>query len=125
MSQINTDFESYIHPLTPRPREYHQRWSYKVKSNDHYRCKICKTKKGLVAHHIIFKVDYPSLALNKNNGIALCKLCEDQAHGRELAMFMPKKIKVPSLKGIIMRRRAKLPLWKKIILYIFTWGNMN
>lgn len=126
IAQINTDFDNYVHPPTPIPKVHHTNWSFNIKKSNNFRCQVCKTGKGLVAHHIIFKVDYPSLALNKNNGITLCKSCEDQAHGRELVMFMPKKIKVPSLKGIIMRRvKPKSPLWKRIIRYIFTCGNMN
>ena len=100
--KINTiGINEFCHPFVPIPWEYQARWSRFVKDRDKWRCKICGTKKRVVSHHIIFKVYYPKLSLVNNNGITLCKPCEDQAHGRELTQFIPKHIKVPSLKMMI------------------------
>lgn len=114
ISQINTDFESYVNPHVPVHWEYRQKWSHDVKRRDGYRCNVCGSRKKIVSHHIIFKRDYPSLELNRNNGIALCQSCEDQAHGRELKQFMPNRITVPSLKQMIRDRPVRKSAWKRI-----------
>ena len=113
----NIGINQYCHPFVPIPSEYRMKWSRLVKKRDKRRCQICGTKKSIVSHHIIYKIHYPKLALLTNNGITLCKSCEDQAHGRELQQFMPKHIRVPSLKMMIRKvpRRAKfLRRFKKI-----------
>ena len=106
--KINTiGIDQFCNPFVPIPWEYQSRWSRFVKTRDSRRCKVCGTRKGVISHHIIFKVHYPKLSLVNNNGIALCKPCEDQAHGRELKQFIPKHIKVPSLKMMISNAPAR------------------
>lgn len=50
----------------------------------HKKCQICYSNMKLEAHHIIHKKLYPKLMFNENNGITLCHLCHQQAHGRRL-----------------------------------------
>lgn len=114
MKQINVNLEAYIHPHIPIPEEYAQRWRQLIRLRDNFRCKICGSKKKIIVHHIILKYFYPKLALVDNNGIVLCKPCEDQAHGRELKLFIPKHLKVPSLKQMI-RNRPRLSWWKRFV----------
>lgn len=114
MKQINVDLDSYIHPHVPIPRYFGIRWRAKIRERDKRRCKICGTKNKIMIHHIIHKYYYPKLQFVINNGIVLCKPCEDQAHSRELNFFIPKHLKVPSLKQMI-RNRPKLSWWKKFI----------
>ena len=104
LRMVNQDVYGYINPFIPVAWEYKQRWSYDVKIRDEFRCQICGSSKHIVSHHIIYRHEYPQFQLIINNGICLCKPCEDQAHGRELKTFIPKHIRVPSLKQMIRNR---------------------
>jgi len=54
-------------------------WSAFIKTRD----KICKNCNNMpeFAHHILYRSLYPKLAMNENNGIALCKKCHYEVHG--------------------------------------------
>ena len=114
LKYVNVDIESYIHPYVPIPSEYAQRWRHLIRLRDNFRCNICGSKKKIIVHHILPKYFYPKLSRVDNNGITLCEPCEDQAHGRELKSFIPKRTKVPSLKQMI-RNRPKLSWWKRFV----------
>ncbi len=62
-------------------------WGHYVKRRD-TKCQICGTVENLNAHHIFYKLQYPGLAFNDNNGIALCKPCHDQTHGRMISHYV-------------------------------------
>ncbi len=132
MRRINDiGINQYCNPKPPIPVEYGAKWRRAVRNRDKRRCRICGTKKRIVAHHIIFKVDYPELSNVVNNGIILCKPCEDQAHGRELYQFMPKHNKVPSLKTIIENTprkniwKRKLKRWMRNFLRLFSHNTIT
>lgn len=61
-------------------------WSKTIRSRDQ-KCVVCGDKNSLIAHHLIYKSDYPELSLNKNNGVTLCISCHDEVHGRNLINF--------------------------------------
>lgn len=116
LKQINTiGISQFCNPSAPIPIEYLSKWSYSVRTRDGNRCQICGTKKSVIAHHIFHRINYPKLILVKNNGIALCKPCEDQAHGRDLQQFIPKHIRVPSLKQMLRNvpLRVRFLRWLK------------
>lgn len=53
-------------------------WRQKVLSRDNNTCQICRTtllSEDLEAHHIKDRWDYPDLALETDNGKALCYSC--------------------------------------------------
>lgn len=50
----------------------YKKWRMNVFTRDKFRCKICKTKIGLQAHHILRWADFPELRYDINNGITLC-----------------------------------------------------
>jgi len=54
-------------------------WSKAIKKRDNETCQICD-KPADHAHHIFEKSKYPGLALNLNNGIALCKEHHNEIH---------------------------------------------
>ena len=119
MRRINhIGINNYCNPKAPIPVEYGAKWRRAVRKRDKMRCQICGTKKEIVAHHIIFKINYPKLSRVENNGIILCKPCEDQAHGRELHQFIPKHIIVPSLKEWIRNRPRKVSWMIRILRWI-------
>ena len=55
-------------------------WSTLVRIRDKFECVVCGSTIKVIAHHIFYKIFYPKLALNKNNGISLCKKCHDELH---------------------------------------------
>jgi len=55
-------------------------WSTLVRIRDKFECVVCGSIIKVIAHHIFYKIFYPKLALNKNNGISLCKRCHDELH---------------------------------------------
>ena len=68
----------------------HRRWRELVLRRAGYLCEECKRygrtdKDGLpvratTAHHIKHRDEYPELALDLNNGRALCEACHNKAH---------------------------------------------
>lgn len=58
-------------------------WSMLIKEKSKGIC-FCGNK-ATDAHHILHKSKYPQLALNPNNGIALCLIHHQEAHGINLA----------------------------------------
>lgn len=60
-----------------------QAWANAINKHDSKKCQICHHK-AEVSHHIIFKANYPELALNINNGIALCNEHHNEVHGKNL-----------------------------------------
>jgi hypothetical protein len=56
-------------------------WRRLIFERDNYKCKSCnKTGGKLNAHHIYSYSIYPSLRLNIDNGITLCKQCHNKFH---------------------------------------------
>ena len=55
-------------------------WKLSILHRDNFTCKKCNTKKELQVHHILGFSKYPELALNKENGIVLCKECHVVFH---------------------------------------------
>jgi hypothetical protein len=47
-------------------------------------CVICGSTDRLQAHHLIYKLQYPELSLNENNGVPLCHKHHNETHGRLL-----------------------------------------
>lgn len=58
-------------------------WSKIIHEDYANKCAVCG-KPSKEAHHIFHKSKYPELAFNRNNGIALCTLCHNQAHAKML-----------------------------------------
>lgn len=58
-------------------------WSKIIHEDSNQTCIICGNP-STQAHHILHKAKYPTLAFNRNNGIALCDLCHNQVHGKML-----------------------------------------
>jgi len=51
----------------------YKEWRMSVFKRDNFQCKICKSKVGLQAHHILKWADFPELRYDINNGITLCR----------------------------------------------------
>ena len=124
LNQVNVDLDGYLHPYNRPSLDYIRAWNSKIKRRDRWRCKICKKSKNLIVHHIIHKYHYPELRFVKNNGITLCVDCEGQCHENNLNVFMPARIKVPSLKQIIERRPKRLSIWSRMVSYFKKWRKM-
>ncbi len=54
-------------------------WRKSIISRDG-KCVCCGHDKHLEAHHLFGYKENPSLAINENNGVALCKFCHDKYH---------------------------------------------
>ena len=54
-------------------------WRQKIISRD-AACVCCGHDKHLEAHHLFGYKENPSLAVNENNGVTLCKFCHDKYH---------------------------------------------
>jgi len=58
-------------------------WSQTIRKRD----KFCFCGKPVtVAHHLIYKINYPQLCLNLNNGIGLCDDHHNETHGKCLLL---------------------------------------
>ena len=57
-------------------------WRNEVWKRDRWECRLCKSKKQLVAHHLKLFSDFPELRFDVNNGITLCRSCHAKIHKR-------------------------------------------
>jgi len=123
MRKINTiGVENYVKSPPPRDLDLLIKWSFKIKTRDKFKCKICgyknaqKNPKYLVAHHLFLKSFYPELSLLPNNGITLCNVCERQCHeeGLEKPLYLSRKLylTIPNLK--LLTRKPKSTFYQKI-----------
>jgi len=53
-------------------------WAKKIKSTG--KCDICKGSNNLTAHHLWGKTAHPTLALEPENGVCLCRNCHELFH---------------------------------------------
>lgn len=54
-------------------------WAKIIKERDSYECQICGEKGGyLHSNHIKRFADYPELRFDKNNGITICRDCDNK-----------------------------------------------
>lgn len=60
-----------------------QSWSNSIMNRDDSICQVCG-KPAEESHHILYKSLYPELALNLNNGTALCIECHYEVHGKAM-----------------------------------------
>jgi len=77
------EFQAVIGSSLPeswRRRRGYKQWRKSILKRDMFLCKLCKSKKDLVAHHIVEAQDNPDLRLEISNGITLCKNCHIKIH---------------------------------------------
>jgi len=55
-------------------------WSHFIRIRDNGRCVVCRSRKGIVAHHIVRKSFLVEARFQTGNGIALCEVCHRQPH---------------------------------------------
>lgn len=75
-----------------------KRFRLRVLERDHYECQWCRKDKrrivkATVVHHVKEIKDYPSLALNIDNCVSLCRECHERHHGRYKFKLREAKIK--------------------------------
>ena len=58
-------------------------WSRAVKKRDQNTCQKCGAVESLQAHHVMSRAEHPHLALDLNNGVALCDVCHDARHTQQ------------------------------------------
>ena len=56
----------------------HQKWAQKVRKGKV--CDCCSSPKNLTAHHLWSRTKFPDLALEYDNGVALCDKCHNSYH---------------------------------------------
>lgn len=62
-------------------------WVKAVKDRDGWRCVECGSTDRLHAHHVKRWKHHPELRYDVSNGVTLCHLCHDKAHGRQSKYF--------------------------------------
>ena len=72
-------------PLNQRTRTSRDSnaWKLAVLHRDEYRCRICKNKDNLEAHHINSWAEFPEDRFILENGLTLCKICHKNYHDYE------------------------------------------
>jgi len=55
-------------------------WRKEIYKKDRWTCRICGSKKQIVAHHLKLFSEYPELRFDINNGITLCRSCHLKLH---------------------------------------------
>ena len=71
---ISTENDKIRHSL-----EY-KIWRIEVYKKDKYKCRLCGSKKDIVAHHLKLFSDFPELRFSVDNGITLCRSCHLKLH---------------------------------------------
>lgn len=67
-----------------------RRWRRAVLKRDRHRCRRCRSRENLHAHHVLGWADYPELRFVLANGLTLCHDCHSQVHGRQIGRPRPK-----------------------------------
>ena len=75
----NSSLWSKTVPYERCTKEYHL-WRIACLERDNWQCQVCDSVKELNVHHIKQYKDYPSLRLDRDNGITVCESCHKQAH---------------------------------------------
>ena len=73
----NTEEPTFINRNSETPG--YNEWRKSIISRDG-KCVCCGHDKHLEAHHLFGYKENPSLAIDENNGVALCKFCHDKYH---------------------------------------------
>jgi len=55
-------------------------WSYFIRIRDNGRCVVCRSRRDIVAHHIVRKSFLIEARFQTGNGITLCRVCHRQPH---------------------------------------------
>lgn len=55
-------------------------WRNEVYKKDGWTCRICGSKKKIVAHHLKLFSEFPELRFSVDNGIVLCRSCHLKVH---------------------------------------------
>lgn len=90
-TRCNTKYRNYKWILSRIRKEYPSVSSVIMALKKWRSLVLCNTsicycgKRVETAHHIFYKIYYPGLALNPNNGIGLCKECHMQVHMGEFS----------------------------------------
>ena len=62
-----------------------QIWRNEVYKRDFWKCRLCESKKQIVAHHIKLFSQYPELRFSTDNGMTLCRSCHLIIHKKNNA----------------------------------------
>jgi len=57
-------------------------WRNAVGRRDKSKCRFCKSRKSIVAHHVKSFRDYKKLRFEVDNGITLCRSCHTELHAK-------------------------------------------
>lgn len=63
-----------------RDSNEYKKWRQEVYKRDDYKCKKCKSKEKINAHHILSWNHYPEFRYEVSNGITLCAKCHIKIH---------------------------------------------
>ncbi len=55
-------------------------WRNEVYKRDNWTCRLCRSKKDIVAHHLKLFSEFPELRFSVDNGITLCRSCHMKLH---------------------------------------------
>lgn len=63
-------------------------WARAVILRDRKRCKICRSKRKIHAHHIKPWAKFPKLRYETSNGVSLCRKCHYMVHSKKLRPWL-------------------------------------
>ena len=72
-----------------------EEWTKFVLKRANYHCQICgknskEARCDIIAHHIKNKIEFPELALEFDNGMAVCRTCHGKIHrAKHLTKIIP------------------------------------
>ena len=73
--------------MMSKKRDYndpiYRKFRQNVLKRDGKKCKMCRSRRKLVVHHIKKWGSHPGLRYSINNGITLCKSCHQKIKGQE------------------------------------------
>ena len=55
-------------------------WRNEIYKRDGWTCRLCKSKRQIIAHHLKLFSDFPELRFSTDNGIVLCRSCHAKVH---------------------------------------------
>lgn len=80
-SGTNSHRSGKVHPWwKPWMTSEKKKWATRIRQLYDHMCAVCSSSKQLHSHHIVPQSFDPSLTLDMNNGICLCRRCHNDVH---------------------------------------------
>jgi len=92
----------------PRNTKAYRRARVKVLNRDGHVCMYCGTSEDLTIDHVLSIKNHPELAMDMDNMVIACKICNSRKGSRSQGVFLAQKDTPPVFPSFISPMQSKL-----------------